>query len=147
MPINTRWKFMTLALSYQYVHKNSVACFHFEQLSMIPVVSLLLTFNKYTASGVFFFSTFLCFKILSVGVNTSVHQDIWEETNKKRALESFFFIFYYFFLLFDLMENIFCSYTVSALQEKGEAQHKTNPLHNLLWMGLKDNKKSARRYF
>ena len=31
---------------------NSVAYFHFEQLSVIPVVSLLLIFNKYTASGV-----------------------------------------------------------------------------------------------
>ena len=30
--------------------------FHFEQLSIIPVVSLLLTFNKYTASGVLSFS-------------------------------------------------------------------------------------------
>ena len=43
---------MIIALSYQYGHKNSVAYFHFEQLSIIPVVSLLLTFNKYTASGV-----------------------------------------------------------------------------------------------
>ena len=42
--------------SYQYGHKNSVAYFHFEQLSIITVVSLLLTFNKYTASGVLSFS-------------------------------------------------------------------------------------------
>ena len=47
---------MTLALSYQYRHKNGVVYFHFEQLSIIPVVSLLLTFNKYTASGVLSFS-------------------------------------------------------------------------------------------
>ena len=39
-------------LNYQYGHKNSVAYFHFEQLSIIPVVSLLLSFNKHTASGV-----------------------------------------------------------------------------------------------
>ena len=48
--------FVTLALSYQYGHKNSVAYFHFEQLSIIPVVSFLLTFNKHTASGVLSFS-------------------------------------------------------------------------------------------
>ena len=47
---------LTLALSYQYGHKNSVAYFHFEQLSIISVVSLLLTFNKYTASAVLTFS-------------------------------------------------------------------------------------------
>ena len=47
---------MTLALSYQYGHKIDVAYFHFEQLSIICVVSLLLTFNKYTASGVLSFS-------------------------------------------------------------------------------------------
>ena len=47
---------MTFPLSYQYGHKNGVAYFHFEQLSIISVVSLLLTFNKYTASGVLSFS-------------------------------------------------------------------------------------------
>ena len=35
--------------------QNGVAYFHFEQLS-ITLVSLLLTFNKYTASGVLSFS-------------------------------------------------------------------------------------------
>ena len=80
---------MTLALSYQYGHKNGVPYFHFEQLSIIPVVSFLLTYNKYTASGVLSFSIhqFLYFKIQSVGVNTSLHQNISEETNKKWALE------------------------------------------------------------
>ena len=47
---------MTLALSYQYGHKNGLAYFHFEQLSIISVVSILLTFNKYTASAVLSFS-------------------------------------------------------------------------------------------
>ena len=47
---------MTLVLSYQYGHKNGVAYFHFEELSIIFVMSLLLTFNKYTALGVFSFS-------------------------------------------------------------------------------------------
>ena len=47
---------MTLALSCQYGRKNSVIYFHFEQLSVILVVSLLLTFNKYAASGVLSFS-------------------------------------------------------------------------------------------
>ena len=42
---------MVLALSYQYGCKISVTYFQFEQLSIIPVVSLLLTFNKYAASG------------------------------------------------------------------------------------------------
>ena len=54
---------MTFPLSYQYGHKNGVAYFHFEQLSIISVVSLLLTFNKYTASGVLSFSI-LHFNIL-----------------------------------------------------------------------------------
>ena len=47
---------MTLAFSYEYGHKNGVAYFHFEQLSIISMVSLLLTFNKYTASGILCFS-------------------------------------------------------------------------------------------
>ena len=47
---------MTLALSYQNGRKNSVIYFQFEQLSTIPVVPLLLTFNKYTACGVSSFS-------------------------------------------------------------------------------------------
>ena len=47
---------MTLTLSYQYRHKNDVAYLYFEQLSIIPMVSLLLTFIKYTASGVLTFS-------------------------------------------------------------------------------------------
>ena len=47
---------MTLALSYQCGHKNSVAYFHFEQLSIIPAVSLLITLNKHTTSGVLSFS-------------------------------------------------------------------------------------------
>ena len=46
---------MTLA-NYQYAHKNNAAYFHFQQFSIIPVVSLLLNFNKYTASGVLSFS-------------------------------------------------------------------------------------------
>ena len=33
---------------YPYGRKRSVVCFQFEQLSIIPVVSFLLTFNKYT---------------------------------------------------------------------------------------------------
>ena len=37
-------------------HKNSASYFHFEQLSIIPVVFLLLNFNKYAASGVLSFS-------------------------------------------------------------------------------------------
>ena len=53
---NKQGRFVTLALSYQYGHKNSVTYFHFEQLSIIPMVSSLLTFNKYTASGVWSFS-------------------------------------------------------------------------------------------
>ena len=52
-----------------------------------PVASLLLTFNKYIASGFLSFSMHLCFNILSVGVNTSAHQNIWEGTSKKWALE------------------------------------------------------------
>ena len=47
---------MIFALNYQYGHKNGVAYFHFEQPSIIPGVSLLLTFNKYTASGFLIFS-------------------------------------------------------------------------------------------
>ena len=39
-----------------WAQKNSVICFQFEQLSIIPVVSLLQTFNKHTASGVLSFS-------------------------------------------------------------------------------------------
>ena len=46
---------MALALSYQYRYKNSTY-FHFEQRPIISVMSLLLTFNKDTASGVFRFS-------------------------------------------------------------------------------------------
>ena len=53
---NKQGRFVTLALSYQYRHKYSVTHFHFEQLSIIPMVSSLLTFNKYTASGVWSFS-------------------------------------------------------------------------------------------
>ena len=49
--------FETCSLSYQYGHKNSVAYSHFEQLSIISVVSLLLLpFNIYTVSGVLSFS-------------------------------------------------------------------------------------------
>ena len=48
--------FLTPALSYQCEPKNSVIYFQFEELSIIPMVSLLLTFNKYTASGVLSFS-------------------------------------------------------------------------------------------
>ena len=40
---------------YIYIYIYSIY-FYFEQLSIIPAVSLLLTFNKYTASGVFPFS-------------------------------------------------------------------------------------------
>ena len=47
---------MTFALSCQYEHKNSVIYFELEHLSIIPVVLLLVTFNKYTASGVLSFS-------------------------------------------------------------------------------------------
>ena len=47
---------MTLTLSYQYRHKNDVTYLYFEQLSIIPMVSLLPTFIKYTASGVLTFS-------------------------------------------------------------------------------------------
>ena len=35
--------------------QESVIYFHFKQRSIIPVMSLLLTFNKYTASGVCLF--------------------------------------------------------------------------------------------
>ena len=56
VPINTQGKFVTLALSYQYGQKNDLAYFHFEQLSIFPLVSLLLTFNKFTALGVLSFS-------------------------------------------------------------------------------------------
>ena len=35
--------------------QKSVIYFHFKQRSIIPVMSLLLTFNKYTASGVCLF--------------------------------------------------------------------------------------------
>ena len=47
---------MIFVLSYQYGHKNGVAYSHFEQVSIIFVISLLLTFNKYTALGVSSFS-------------------------------------------------------------------------------------------
>ena len=36
--------------------QNSVIYFHFDQLSIMPTVSLVLTFNKYTALGVLSFS-------------------------------------------------------------------------------------------
>ena len=54
-----------LKLSIGTTKKNSVIYFHFEQLSIIPVVFLLLTFNKYTTSEVLPFSntSFLCFAI------------------------------------------------------------------------------------
>ena len=122
---------MTLALSYQYVHKSSVAYFHFKQLSIIPVVSLLLTFNKYTASGVFFFSTFLCFKILSVGVNTSVHQDIWEETNKKRALESFFLYFIISSCLSIWWKIFFAA--IQCLRFKKKEKHNTRQIRYTIY--------------
>ena len=48
------------------------------------MVSLLLTFSKYTASEVSSFSTHhFCFSVTSVGVNTSMYQNTWDETNKK----------------------------------------------------------------
>ena len=47
-------KNVTLALSYQGA--KTASYFQFEQLSRIPVVSLLLTFDKYTASVVLLFS-------------------------------------------------------------------------------------------
>ena len=34
---------MTLAQSYRWGHKNSIIYFHFEQLSILPLVFLLLT--------------------------------------------------------------------------------------------------------
>ena len=44
--------------------QNSAICFHFEQISVRPVVSLLLTFNNYTVSGVLYFSIHhFCFNI------------------------------------------------------------------------------------
>ena len=65
-------------------HKNSASYFHFEQLSIIPVVFLLLNFNKYAASGVLSFSIHHFYgSKCNVGVNISVHQNIWEETNKR----------------------------------------------------------------
>ena len=41
--MNTRGYFVTLVRSYRWGHKNSVIYFHFEQLSILPVVFLLLT--------------------------------------------------------------------------------------------------------
>lgn len=86
LAINTRGYFMTLAQSYRWGHKNSVIYFHFEKLSIIPVVSVFLTYNKYTALGnLSFLMHHFCFSIWSVRVNTIVYQNI--ETNKKLALE------------------------------------------------------------
>ena len=79
---------MTLALSCQYSYKKSVAYFHFEQLSIIPVVSLLLTFNKHTASGNL---SFLIHQFYVSKYNqwewTQVFINIWEQTNKNWALK------------------------------------------------------------
>ena len=57
---------MTPALSYQYGPKNSVIYSQFEQLSIIPTVSLLLTFNKYKASVCLFrYNIFIFQNIIS----------------------------------------------------------------------------------
>ena len=40
---------VTLVRSCQKGHKNSITYFYFEQISIIPVVFLLVTYNKYTA--------------------------------------------------------------------------------------------------
>ena len=43
---------MTLARSHQYGHQNILIYFHFEQLSIISMLFLLLTFPKNTVSEV-----------------------------------------------------------------------------------------------
>ena len=110
---------MTLALSYQYVHKNSVACFHFEQLSMIPVVSLLLTFNKYTASGVFFFQYIFMFQNI---ISRSKH---WcasghlRRNKQKTSAGKFFFYILLFLLAFRFDGKYFLQlYSVCASRKR-----------------------------
>ena len=65
--------------------------FHFEQLSIIPVVSLLLTFNKYTASGVLSFSIHQFYRSvkkkqtkMSVGKKTIEEKQIIQLENMQR---------------------------------------------------------------
>ena len=74
---------MAPALSYQYGYKKSVAYFLFKQLSIIPVVSLLLTFNKDTASGNL---SFLIHQFYVSKYNqwewTQVFINIWEQKKK-----------------------------------------------------------------
>ena len=58
--------------------QSSVIYFQFEQLSIIPAVSLLLTFNKYTGLGILPFSIHQVYGSIyvTVPVKTSVYQNI-----------------------------------------------------------------------